>query len=209
MTTLRIDRSENVTAQRKTGMTFGIDIGKHGIEGSLEGLGVSSHLGEEQPALEGGEGGQGEGGGVGLGYELTACVHGAQTVFDGSLPPVEAGGDVGPALGVGLGELAAEFGLRGVRVNAVAPGPVPTPRFLLENPALAEKLVASLPAADPASPRKSRPQSPTSPVTTQPSPTAPSCTWTAGAPPSEAAHTILCWPPSRLYLTLSSTAIHG
>jgi NAD(P)-dependent dehydrogenase (short-subunit alcohol dehydrogenase family) len=49
---------------------------------------------------------------------------------------------------------AAEFGPHGVRVNAVAPGPVPTPRFLRENPALVEQLVASLPAGRPGVPEE-------------------------------------------------------
>jgi hypothetical protein len=83
-----------------------LDVGDYGVETLLERAGIALHLGEQEPALECGEGRDSEI--VGVGGQLSAFVHLAESGSDAGLPAVEGGCDARPGMVVDLGQFAAE-----------------------------------------------------------------------------------------------------
>jgi NAD(P)-dependent dehydrogenase (short-subunit alcohol dehydrogenase family) len=90
---------------------------QHGVEGDFEGPYLAVDPGHQQPALQGGEQGQGQV--LGLTGELAASVHRGQPGADRRLPSQVAGGDRQPGLRVGLGDLAADRADRTAAAGAV------------------------------------------------------------------------------------------
>ncbi len=54
----------------------GVDVGEDGVQGDRERRGVAAGLGEDEPALDGGEQGESELVGVGFGAECATVAHG-------------------------------------------------------------------------------------------------------------------------------------
>jgi len=83
-----------------------LDVVEHRVERHLQRPYLTLELGEQETALEGRQGGEGEV--LRITVEFTSRVHGPQTVTDGRLPAQEPGGHRESRLGVGLGDLTAE-----------------------------------------------------------------------------------------------------
>ena len=76
-----------------------------GVEGGLDVADLAGGLGQEQPALQGGQEPRGELRGVGVGAQVAAVARRLQAAAEQGLPLGEAGGEVGAGLRVGLGQL--------------------------------------------------------------------------------------------------------
>jgi hypothetical protein len=90
----------------------GRDEGERAVEGVPERAGVTAGLGENESALEAGEGGGGEPVGVGAGPESAGGDHGREAGPDAGLPAVEAVGQDGPDVVVAFADLPEEAGDR-------------------------------------------------------------------------------------------------
>ena len=66
------------------------DQGQSAVQGPTKNLGITACLGENQTALEAGQGGSGEPVGIGVAPKLASVDHGHETVSDRGLPTVEA-----------------------------------------------------------------------------------------------------------------------
>jgi hypothetical protein len=83
-------------------------VGVCRAERDAELLWVASGLGEDEPALDGGEGRGRESGGVCAAPELAVGLHLSKPLPQWRLPAVKAGGDLGAGLVVRFGEFAGE-----------------------------------------------------------------------------------------------------
>jgi hypothetical protein len=83
-----------------------LDVGEHRVEALLERAGIALHLGEQEAALERGEGRDREI--VGVGGQLSAFVHLVESGSDTGLPAVEGCCNGRSGMVVDLGQFASE-----------------------------------------------------------------------------------------------------
>src|ERR1700691_5352467 len=80
------------------------------VEGLAQRLRIPAGLGEDEAALEAGQGRGGEPGDVGAGPELAGGGHGGEAGADVRFPAVEAGGEHGADVVVAFPDLSQEAG---------------------------------------------------------------------------------------------------
>src|SRR5439155_22975915 len=94
------------------------EVGVSGVEGEGELAGIAAGLGEDEPALNRGEGGGRESARVGSAIELPALLHGLQAPAKRFLPARERVGEGVASLLVGFGELTDERSDRAASASA-------------------------------------------------------------------------------------------